>query len=131
MKKKQVITDDFVITSEIAKGIHFWLHKMGDKVNQFQLGIDRVAAIQEVVKEGLQKGKDFIEKHKDRLNGNTPKWTAKVLFDAGYKQQCMVLEPFQAETQEEAQTIAEAKVAAFFEESPNAVIFEVKVKKTT
>lgn len=127
--KKQTITEDFVIINEIAKSVHFWLDEMENKVNEYPLGLDRISAIQEVVKKGLQQGRDFIEKHNYCLNDNKSRWIAKVLFDAGYKQQCMVLDPFEAETQEDAQKVADAKVGSFFEDVPNVEILEIKVSK--
>jgi DNA-directed RNA polymerase subunit L len=129
MKKKQIITEDFVITSTIAHAIHLWIHRMGDKINKFNLGIDRECAIREVIEEGLKEGRKKVEKFKDNLNGRTPKWTAKVMFDAGYNQQCLTLETFPAEDKKEAEKIAKEKVAAIFSEKPNVEVFEIKVKK--
>jgi hypothetical protein len=126
---KQVITDDFVITSEIARAINHWLHSIGDDTSKYAIRLDLEHDIREVVVKALDEGRKKCEKYKDRLNGNVPKWTAKVHFDAGYRQQCMLLEPFEAETKEEAQKIADEKVTAFFEENPNAEVYEVKVKK--
>jgi len=129
MEKKQVITDDFVITSEIARAINYWLHSIGDDTSKYQIRLDLEHDIREVVVKALEDGRKKVEKYKNRLNGNTPKWDAKVHFDAGYRQQCMLLEPFEAETKEVAQKMAEEKVTAIFTENPNTEIYEVKVRK--
>lgn len=126
---KKVITDDFVIVYEIAKAINFWLYEKGDKTDQYINRLDLEHDIQEVVIKALEKGRKQIEKFKDRLNGNTPKWTAKVLLDEGYGRQCLVLEPFEAETKEEAQRMGQEKVTALFAGKPNAEIFEVKIQR--
>ncbi len=128
-KKKQVITDDFVIINEIAKGVHLWLYKKGDKIDKYQNGIDRVADIIEVIKPCLEEAKKAIEKYKDRLNGNTPVWNATALVDEGFGKQCHIIS-FEAETKKEALEVASEKFMALFEEKPNAEIIDIKVKKT-
>lgn len=129
--KNPIITDEFVTVATIANAIHYWLHKMGDEINQYTNGVDRVFAIQQIVQEALKESKKVCEENKDRLNGNIPKWTAKIMFDVGYKMQCLVLEPFEAATEEEARIVVNNKLTAFFEKEPNAEIFEIKIRKAT
>lgn len=117
---EQLTKEEITIVNKIAENIHFWLK------NEYNFEVDEIANMRKVVKIGLQKGKDLI---KNSTKNNLNQWIAKVLFDAGYKKQCMILEPFEAETEKEAVEIANAKVAEFFKETPNAVVYEIKISK--
>jgi hypothetical protein len=128
--KTPVITEEFIIVSTISHGIHKWLHEMGDEINKYTVGLNRVHDIGEVVKKCIEDAKKIIRENQDRLNGNVPSWIATAMLDEGYGKQCISLK-IDAETKEEAQELAEQQIAELFKEKPNAEIFEVKVKKTT
>ncbi len=128
-KKKHVITEDFVISSEIARAINYWLYDLGDDTSKFQLRLDLECEVRNVVIKALEEGRKKAEKFKDFLNGNTPMWTARILLNEGYGKQCIDLEPFEADSKAEAQKISEEKVQNLYADRPNTDIIEIKVRQ--
>jgi hypothetical protein len=61
--------------------------------------------------------------------GGKPKYKVTILYNEGYGKQCVDLDPFEADTKEDAKKIGKEKAGLFFADNPKAEIIEIMVKK--
>jgi len=62
-KKPKKLTKQSIMTWTISEAIHTWLQKGDD---QYVNVLDRICAINDVVKEAIQRSDALIEKHKGK-----------------------------------------------------------------
>ena len=116
------MTDDDIMTSTIARGVHLWMYNM--KNLPFTSGLGREQTIEEIVKECLAEAKRKINKR------NHPTlWEAHFMYDEGYKMQVGALAVIEAETREEALEIVNNRISILLEKNPTVEIFDIKIKK--
>lgn len=62
------LTKDRFIAFEVAQEMHFWIHKKGDDLNKYCIGLDRVCDIQFVIEEAMKKSEHKWNAAVERYN---------------------------------------------------------------